>query len=237
MSTKQEKSLPVEEKSLIQRIIDGELGADEALQGVSFADSSEGSNAQRTRKRKLTKKQRRRLVVARLALLGYSTKVIARELGVKPSTVLKDIRDLHEEWKARIADSIDILKQRELARIDILEREYWNAWYRSIEAEVKALEVKEGDSGKRSTRRSVKKWAVGKVEFLQGVQWCIERRIEILGLKAPEKIDSRHLVYAEFTHPEELVDKVSDDILVGIARIIASGGGNGSRRLTAEAGE
>jgi len=157
-----------------------------------------------------------------MLLQGRGIGEIAEELGVTRGTVNNDIRRLYDEWKAEISKSVDELRARELARIDQLEREYWAAWERSIEAEVKSVEVREDAGGGKSTTRKVKKWAIGKIEFLHGIQWCIEKRVEILGLNAPQRIDQRHLIAGTMAVQGSTVnpEAVNDQVLRGIVRVI-----------------
>lgn len=91
-----------------------------------------------------------------------------------------DIQKLIEEWKKRFTTEIAERKSIELEKIDNLEREYWDAWERSK------------DPAKTATQRAgditqTVKDQDGDPRFLQGVQWCIERRIKLFGLDEPSK--------------------------------------------------
>jgi hypothetical protein len=84
-------------------------------------------------------------------------------------------------------------RAQELAKIDNLELTYWQAWQRSTEnKEVESTKVIE--SGKGEDRKPERLEAATRSEgqagdprFLQGVQWCIERRCKLLGLDEPER--------------------------------------------------
>ncbi len=81
-------------------------------------------------------------------------------------------------------------KARELAKVDTLEVEYWDAWKRSQQnAEVETTKMQGSDPDKpgRLEKQKRVEGQVGDPRFLAGVQWCIQKRCEILGVDAPEK--------------------------------------------------
>lgn len=128
--------------------------------------------------------ERDRIEVARLYLQGKYQHEIAELLKVSQQQVSYDLRAVQAQWRDIPAKQIDELKNKELARIDQLERTYWEAWVDSKKAKETTSTAKEGDRlkvGKRSEQRN------GNPQYLAGVQWCIERRIKLLGLDAPVK--------------------------------------------------
>ncbi len=137
--------------------------------------------------------QQRRKTVARLYLQHRTQWEIAREVGVNQATVSRDLKAIQAEWqKERLEDFLQA-KLRELARIDQLEREYWEAWERSCEPrEVKTQEkIDRGEGGQKDSRlragmRTERR--DGNPAFLDGVQWCLEYRAKVLGIFAPTKI-------------------------------------------------
>lgn len=151
-------------------------------------------------KPKRTKVQRENdlLTVSQRYLSGVTQFEIAQELGVSQQQVSYDIKALQRRWQESALVNVDEAKAKELAKIDRLEREYWNAWERSLEdAEVQTtkqkgviVETVEGqkrhitpvEGSKRVEGQS------GNPAFLKGVEWCINKRCEILGLDAPKKV-------------------------------------------------
>jgi predicted transcriptional regulator len=120
--------------------------------------------------------------VARLYLEGKYQHEIAEILGVSQQQVSYDLKEIQLTWQDMSVAQLTELKARELARIDNLERTYWQAWEKSQQPKETTSTAKEGEKvkvGKRSEQRN------GNPQFLQGVQWCIERRIKLLGLDAP----------------------------------------------------
>jgi AraC-like DNA-binding protein len=134
---------------------------------------------------------RDRQLIANLYFEGWTQSRIAAQLGLSQPTVSRDIKALQRDWLASALIDYDQAKANELAHVDRLEREYWDAWRRSCEdAEtVKQRGTPGEEQGKVKTaaiERTVKGQA-GDPRFLQGVQWCIDRRCKILGIDAPEK--------------------------------------------------
>ena len=114
---------------------------------------------------------RDRLRISGLYLKGWLQVEIAEEVGLHQSTVSRDLKALQKQWQHSALVNVDEAKAKELARVDHLEREYWEAWERSVgEYRTKKTEDINGDP-----------------RYLSGVQWCINKRCELLGLDAPSK--------------------------------------------------
>ncbi|HEY7159462.1 MAG TPA: helix-turn-helix domain-containing protein [Gemmataceae bacterium] len=133
--------------------------------------------------------QQRRTTVARLYLQQRTQAEIASAVGVNQGTVSRDLKAIQAEWQQQRLDDFTQAKLRELARIDQLEREYWQAWERSCQDREKTLQEKTtaptGDRLKAGTRSEGRD---GNPEFLRGVERCIELRCKILGAFAAVKI-------------------------------------------------
>ena len=131
--------------------------------------------------------------IAELYLEGWLQVDIADEVGLSQSTISNDLKALQAEWvKSSLVDFSEA-KAKEVAKIDKLEREYYRAWRRSCEdAEtVKQKGEPAGTEGKVKTASVEKttKGQAGDPRFLQGVQWCIDRRCKIIGIDAAAKLD------------------------------------------------
>jgi hypothetical protein len=133
--------------------------------------------------------QQRRTLVARLYLQQRTQMEIARQVGVNQGTVSRDLLAIQAEWQRERLDDFAQAKFRELARIDQLEREYWEAWERSCQKLEQTLQEKTtaptGDRLKAGTRTEGRD---GNAEFLRGVERCIELRCKIIGAFAAVKI-------------------------------------------------
>ena len=154
--------------------------------------------------------ERDRRDVADLYLKGWIQARIAEDLDKSDdrdyeftrSMVGYDLRALQKAWQKSALVNIDQAKAKELAKVDRLEREYWNAWERSCAPAITTRQEGKAVEGgvERIVSTSVER--KGDPRFLQGVQWCIERRCKIIGIDAPEKhnvqtIATFHVVYDE----------------------------------------
>jgi hypothetical protein len=117
-----------------------------------------------------------------------------RPYTISLSTVYKDIEDIKRRWRETETVAYQEALNRELTRIDALEKAYWDGWFRSIGntaeeyQELSSYQQGKQLSGKRKSYTR-KKESVGDVLFLQGVTKCIQERAKILGLYAPEKLE------------------------------------------------
>ena len=93
-----------------------------------------------------------------------------------------DVQKMLKRWRDKAVGDVGVRKAEELARIDRLETEYWEAWDRSKESS-KTVQAKKG--GESQTVIQTVKDSDGDPRYLQGVQWCIEQRCKIIGLYAP----------------------------------------------------
>lgn len=141
--------------------------------------------------------ERDRKRIGELYLKGQLQAEIAEELGIDQSTVSRDLKALFEQWRQSALVDINEAKSRELAKINALELTYWSAWERSCENAETLQQVGGKDGPARITKTS--KGQAGDPRFLQGVQWCIERRCKILGIDAPDKLQHSGRIETE-TH-------------------------------------
>lgn len=124
---------------------------------------------------------------------------IAQELGISQQQVSYDLKALQKRWHEQSMQAINTAKAKELAKIDALEQVYWQAWIKSCEdAETKTQKQKgtvkqyEDEDGafvseSPSERIRTLKGQSGDPRFLQGVQWCIQQRVKIMGVEAAIK--------------------------------------------------
>ena len=133
----------------------------------------------------------RRSAVAEMYARGEWQYVIATNLGVSPAQITEDLKHLKKEWASRLSAHDDLLSS-ELMRIDQLEREYYQAWVLSKEGKkqtsVTQTTIKNKPLSDRNTSSIRNENDFGDPRYLAGVQWCIQRRCDLLGLNAPKKI-------------------------------------------------
>ncbi len=138
--------------------------------------------------------QKERMEIARYYLQGKSQIEIAQILSsetrkVTQQMVSYDLKIIQEGWLQSALRDFDEARAQELARIDALEREYWEAWERS-KVPLKVTESERSDGNTSTKKAKIKQTdSIGNTKYLEGVQWCVERRCQLLGFDAPKKLD------------------------------------------------
>lgn len=149
--------------------------------------------------------QLRRTKVSALYLARYYQHEIAAKLGIGRPTVRDDLLAIHKEWAKDSIGNRGEWIDRELAAIDRLERIYHRSWLRSLKAaetrEARTVTKSDGDTTQQKSKREEDR--CGNPQFLEGVRWCINRRIELLGLDAEKRLKIDGLDgYAKMTDDE-----------------------------------
>jgi predicted transcriptional regulator len=130
-----------------------------------------------------------RVRISELYLSGKSQAHIASELGLTQQMVSYDLSELRRSWTDRAVNALEAARAEELAKIDNLEREYWDAWQSSKKEGVEtSVENTTGDKAITKAGQR-KKGRDGNPAFLQGVQWCIDRRCKLQGLDEIRETD------------------------------------------------
>lgn len=133
---------------------------------------------------------RDRKIIAKMYLRGSLQAEIAERLGLSQGTISNDIKALQKLWLNSSLMDFNEARSRELAKIDDLEMEYWLAWEASKQdAQTITEEGSELKTGVKTLFRTKTEGQVGDPRFLAGVQWCIKKRAELLGLDAPGRFD------------------------------------------------
>lgn len=170
-------------------------------------------------KRSKIQVERDRVEIARLYMRGEMQADIAGKLGLTQQQISYDLKVIHQRWLSSSLINYNEAKAQELAKIDHLERTYWESWERSLEQftsktlKLNRSAVRDKDEGALALKAAEQvagslldeaiedeaiqdeilltiktEDRVGDPRFLDGVQWCINKRCQILGLDAPTKI-------------------------------------------------
>lgn len=131
-------------------------------------------------------RERDLLRTADLYCRGVPQAVIAQEIGVARQQIGYDVATLLKRWRAQAGALLTGKAVLELAKVDNLERTYWDAWERSKSERQISQTQKVGARGAIKALLR-KEGSQGNPAFLAGVMSCIERRCKLLGLDAPEK--------------------------------------------------
>lgn len=130
-------------------------------------------------------------LISALYLRGKRQVDIAAELGVTQQQISYDLKTIQKRWQQKTVVNINEVKQRELARIDELERTYWEAWERSLDERTKTRTERNTTGGENQVSRDKasieKETLLGIPAYLAGVERCIELRCKILGVHAAQK--------------------------------------------------
>ena len=133
-----------------------------------------------------------RLYLQRVPLQEITDRVNAARITSTPAyqitihQVKKDLVAIREDWITWAAVDYDTLVARELARIDNLETEAFEAWRRSCGDFEESTERHIGGVDTRTETQTRRRKQAGDPRFLERIAWCIDARIKILGLAAPD---------------------------------------------------
>lgn len=192
------------------------------------------------RNKELTiKTEQRRCEIYKMYVRGESMMIIAQKLDIDISQVNRDLTIIRDRWIESTQLSYAQNQAEQIAKIDNLERESWESWYKSqnpIESEtirtesiLRTEEVKQ-EKGKpkpiptakmvpvKTTREKHKKKQVGDPKYLDLIAWCIEMRCKILGLLKNMQINNTvTLNFDSATNPislmpTQVVDELEDRI-------------------------
>ncbi len=115
-----------------------------------------------------------------------------RKYSISYTTIGNDVKFVLKEWKETREDKMELYITIELAKIDKLEVEYWEAWEKSKQDydQVSGKIVKRGP---KSTTMDYKEEVIkkfveyGDPRYLQGIERCVQKRIDLLGLEAAKE--------------------------------------------------
>jgi len=134
--------------------------------------------------------EKRRAEVAEYYLKGVPQFKIAERLGVSKSQITRDLKKLSEGWQKSAMDDMSKIKARELAKLDVIEQEAWEAWRRSCEEKTKKAVKKKTYGKKEDTEQSqIKEQMIGDPRWHEIILKCVSKREEILGYGAARKLD------------------------------------------------
>jgi hypothetical protein len=147
------------------------------------------------KKRNKAQRNNHRQRIADLRLQGHTIAQIVKATRLSESTVHRELRALADEWRESAADSINEHRVRELARLEIIERDAWAEWDRSRKNYAKEVterlkgagEKGDFETGPKVVRRETG-GRIGEAKFLQIILNAQDARRKLLGLDAPTKM-------------------------------------------------
>lgn len=109
------------------------------------------------------------------------------------SMVHYDIKAILSEWRDERKDMIDLVIDRELRKLDVIEYECWKAWEKSKGGK-RITRISGGaTSGESIGGGTIKERTIeetfGDPRFFEKILTCMDRRKELLGYAAPKKVE------------------------------------------------
>lgn len=150
-------------------------------------------------KRSEAEKENDRAKIAHWYLKGETQQAISEKLTISRSQVSQDLLLIQRRWKESAIRDFDDHKAEQLARLDVVEREYWAAWELSKRTKQRVTRklVRTGRGKNRKLQpadvRTTAEGQCGDPRFLAGVESVIDKRCRIFGIYAPTKMDVRDL--------------------------------------------
>lgn len=151
----------------------------------------------------------RRNKVAELTLKGFTQSEIALELGYTQSQISRDLKIISGQWKESMLQDISLIKSRELAKLDMIERRLWDAWERSTDKKHKkrVKKIRERESLQEKERELTAIEGIGDPRYVSEILKCIQQRTKLMGLDEPQKLN---LNFDQLTdqHLDTLIDNL-----------------------------
>jgi hypothetical protein len=160
--------------------------------------------------------------VAKMYLQGRYQWEIGEAVGVSQQAVSYALAQLQERWLRSSAADIKAVRSRQLARIDLIEREAWAEWERSksgrevtaveTQRHVFDVEAEEGTStqtNKRITRRKQRETKTGNPAYLSTLQWAVDVRYKMYGAPVEQMAPAAN-VYTPAPGMQEMTELLTD---------------------------
>ena len=110
---------------------------------------------------------------------------MACHVGRSQPTISNDLRAIQRQWRESAIRDFDVLRERELQKLDRVEREAWEAWERSKKPTQSAV-ITDNGNGQRTQKKVEEQY--GDPRYLDQIQKCVASRRALLGLDSPTKI-------------------------------------------------
>ncbi len=126
-------------------------------------------------------------------LLNAANKEAGKDYTLVYSQIAYDVKKILQDWREERKETIDLVVDRELRKLDVIEAECWAAWEKSKGGK-RTTKINGGSTdGGTVAGGSIKERSIeetfGDVRFLDKVMSCMDRRKELLGYAAPKKVE------------------------------------------------
>lgn len=130
-----------------------------------------------------------REIIAELYLKGWTERQIANYLELSHAMIHQELLKIRDGWSKRAIECYDLRVNKELRRLDMVERECWAAWERSqgtLQSELteRIATGRDGSGTPVGRVRTMTKTEakVGDVQFMNAILKVISERIRLLQL-------------------------------------------------------
>jgi len=156
--------------------------------------------------------------IAYCHLMGQSQRAIAADLKISQPTVSNDLKEIRSRWLASSVRDFDAAKSIELAKIDLVEAEFWQQWEKSKELK-RTRKQEDGltERGEIIKTTVVEEQRCGNAAYLNGVMSCIDRRCKLLGLDSELKYQDLTLAIAAVIREGFVVERGSEKVVEAVA--------------------
>jgi hypothetical protein len=159
----------------------------------------------------------RREKVSRYMLMGWWHSRIATELGVSRQTITGDVKAIKEAFDKAQIINVTALKQKQLAELEVLKAEAWEAWERSKNVRV----TKQGKQTSKGEEKSIRQEdRVGERGFITEIREILDDRAEIVGMAPPKQVNLNDISKRPI---DELFGRVAEKLPI-LAGLLATGG-------------
>lgn len=177
------------------------------------------------------KYQKRLFKLSRLYLQGYTQIEIGRMLNISQVRVCTLLKAAFKIWQELSREAVELRLAEELMKVNELERTYREGFERSLKpAKNKRMSEKRGPGGMviEQTATVDEAECVGNPKWLEGVQWCIEKRLKLIGANSEGDggMPIRDIIYKIVERSDGETD--ASEIGEGDADIQLSQGASGS---------
>ena len=146
-------------------------------------------------KRKPFQRKRDLVRTTELYLMGWTQEQIAVEMKVSGPQINYDIAAIRKAWEAQRNTNMDLIKDKVLAEIDLVRREAWAAWRRSIGRKEDTVQEVSGEvpggadqpTARKGKRQVKTRDLAGDPRYLMSIQWAVDTVKSLEGLDAPKR--------------------------------------------------
>lgn len=153
------------------------------------------------------------ILISELLDQGLSQSKIALEVGVSRAQIQYDIKELETRWKEEQLQNIDEIKERQLRKLALVQKEAWAGWRKSKESKIKETS-KTGTNahGLISEETISEEERIPEAKFLDVITKCIKEENEIYGIKkVPEFNLTQNLVNIKVDMSPELAELIKEN--------------------------